>query len=232
MTAAIPLVAPPYAGSSDSARAEATHGLSELPSVVAEILAVAEVSFALTSAGLLVVAVWIAAPRRLWVIVAGLLVLAPGVFGLVTLTVSGAAAVLLTLAAASLLMEVSAAPGLLLHTVGGAVALGMAGLCLHHPWSGSHPLVTVPTALLAAAGTWLAARRSWRAIRADPFAPSAELLGRETVVLDASEDVGHAVVAGQLWTIRAPGHHSEPRLFRPRPAADRGRLDSRTTAAG
>jgi membrane-bound ClpP family serine protease len=182
----------------------------EPSSVVEEILAVAEVSFVLLAAGLLALAVWLAAPRRLWVILVGSLVLAAGIFGLVRLPLSGGAVFLLTFGAASLLMEVLAAPGLLLHAAGGAVALIMAGLCLHHPWSGAHPLVVVPTALLTAAGTWLAARRSWRAIRSDPLAPSTELVGRETVVLDADQDVGYAVVAGELWVIRATRRDLRP----------------------
>jgi membrane-bound ClpP family serine protease len=192
------------------ANGEPPPDILELSSVLGEILAVAEVSFVLLAAGLLAVAVWLAAPARLWVILAGSLVLAGGIFGLVTLPLSGGAVFLLTFGAASLLMEVLAAPGLLLHAAGGAVALIMAGLCLHHPWSGAHPLVVVPTTLIAAAGTWLAARRSWRAIRSDPFAPSSELVGRETVVLDADQDVGYAVVAGQLWVIHATSHDLRP----------------------
>jgi membrane-bound ClpP family serine protease len=170
-----------------------------------ESLAEAEMAVVLVSGGTALAMVWLASPRAIAAAVAGLLLLSGGIVGLSVLSVHAAAVVLLVLAVASLAMEVLAAPGLPLHAVGGGVALAMAGLCLKEPWTGAHPGVVVPTSASVAALTWMAGRRSWRAVRDDPFASSSTLVGRSAVVLTVSTDdpwFGHAVVAGKVCRIR------------------------------
>lgn len=173
---------------------------------LAELIAVAEVAFLLTAAGLLAAAVWLAAPRTLSPAVAAVPLLAGGAAGLVTLGAGAAAVLLLSLAATSFVLEVLAAPGLLLHAVGGGVALAMGGACLHEPWVGAHPGLVVPVAVTVTLGTWTAGRRSWRVTREDELATGDRLTGRIATVLDVHRTdphSGYAVVAGQLWRIDA-----------------------------
>ena len=102
-------------------------------------------------------------------------------------------------------MEVRANPGMFLHAAGGGFGLLLAGLCLDHPWSGAHPALVVLVAVLLTAETWKVARDSSRA-STDPDVLLPQLLGRETTVFDvgARADIGHAVLAGRLWTVRDP----------------------------
>ncbi len=167
-------------------------------------LAVPEVAFLLIALGYLALATWLALPHLwVWGLAAAPLLIA-GSTGLVHLSPTAGAVFLLVLAAASLAMEVLSLPGLMLHAVGGAVALAGAGLWLHGPWAGAHPAVAVPAALAVGWGTWWAARRSWRAARVDPWADSSRLVGRELVVLHVQDGLGHAVVAGHVWPVRDP----------------------------
>ena len=176
-----------------------------LVSVGVEVLAVPEVAFILVAAGLLAAAVWIAQPHLWGLGLSTAPLLAAGSTGLVLLEPTPAALVLLTLAAASLAMEVFHLPGLMLHAVGGAVALAGAGSWLLGPWSGAHPTVAVPASAVVGLGTWAAARGSWRAAATDPLAESSRLLGREVVILGVrDEHMGCAVVAGRFWTVRDP----------------------------
>lgn len=179
----------------------------ETVATVVEAVAVTEVAFALTAGGMLLSVVWLATPRIIPVGVAGACVLATGILGLVRLPVGPAAVFLLVLAGASLVMEVIAAPGLVLHAAGGGLALAMGGACLHEPGTGAHLGVVVPVAAAVATGTWVAGRGSWRVAREDPFADSDRLTGRRATVLDTDADGtdGHAVVAGQVWTISGAG---------------------------
>jgi membrane-bound ClpP family serine protease len=182
----------------------ATADGSELTAVAIQTLATSEVVFFLIAAGLLLGAVAVAQPS-LWTAAAATISLATGLAGLLLLPPSPAAVLLLVLAGTNLAMEVLSLPGLLLHAIGGATTLALAGLCLHHPWSGAHPTVVIPAAGLVGAGTWWTARQSWRATRADPLASSSRLVGRDLVILDADDGViGHAVVAGHLWAIHDP----------------------------
>jgi len=167
-----------------------------------DLIAVVEVAFALTSGGLLLVVVWIAVPRLVLAAVLGLILLAVGAVGMARIPVLPGAVLLLVLAAASLVMEVLAAPGLLLHAVGGGVALCLAGLSLA-PGSGAHPLAAVAVAVAASAGTWWAARRSWRAVRDDPLLRGERLCGRTGTVLQARGREGSAVIGGEVWTVSA-----------------------------
>lgn len=175
------------------------------PTLSVQLLAIPDVAFVLTAAGLLTGAVWLAKPRQRKAGLAAATLLTTGVIGLILLPVSGAAALLLVLAAGNLVMEVRAAPGLLLHAAGGGVGLLLAGLCLHHPWSGTHPAVAVLVAVLITAETWRIARDSPRA-STDPDVLLPRLIGREATVfdVDTQADIGHAVIAGRLWTIRDP----------------------------
>ena len=169
-----------------------------------EILAMPEVAFVLVALGYLAVAVWLALPH-LWALgVSAAPLLVAGSTGLVQMSPTPGAVFLLVLAAAGLAMEVLSLPGFMLHAAGGALALAGAGLWLHGPWSGAHPAVAVTTAFFVGLGTWLAARRSWRAARTDPLSGSSRLVGRELVILHVQGGFGHAVVAGQLWTVRDP----------------------------
>lgn len=179
----------------------ATARSSDLAPVLGGTVPLAEIAFALTAAAALVWAFWLAAPHMIKLVVVGAGLLTAGALALVRLPVSGAAVFLLILAAASLVMEVTTAPGLLLYAVGGGVALGMGGLCLHEPGAGAHPAIVVPVSATVTAGTWAAGRRSWWATREDPFADSGLLVGRVATVLDADGEDGHAVVAGQVWAV-------------------------------
>jgi membrane-bound ClpP family serine protease len=173
--------------------------------VMLEAVSVVEVTFGLTAGGVLLLVVWTAAPRLIAVAAIGLPVLAAGVLGLARIPTTSAAILLLVLAAASLVMEVLVTRGLLLHAVGGGLALALAGLWLEGPGRGAHPCVVLPVAAAVTLGTWLAARRSWGAVRDNPFAESPCLRGRTGTVLDAQDCHGHAVIAGQLWTITTTG---------------------------
>ena len=184
-------------------RVEAAGGDLEAMSVLLEVLAVAEVAFGLTAAGMLLLVLAVADIRLSTAIPAGGLLLATGVLGLMRLPVALAAVALLVLAAGSLLMEVLILPGLLLHATGGGVALGLAGLWLRAPDPGAHPMLAAAVGVTATTVTWLAAGRSWRAIRDDPLAPSERLPGRTGTVLDTHGRHGHAVIAGQVWTIHS-----------------------------
>ena len=177
----------------------------ELAAVAVQTLAVPELVFALIALGFVAAAVWGAHPHLWWVAAFGAPLLGGGMAGLVVLSPSTAAWLLLALAAGNLAMEVLCLPGFILHATGCAVALALAGLSLAHPWSGAHPAVVIPGAALVGVATWWAASRSWRAHRIDPFHTSDRLEGRDLVILDAAEgNLGHAVVAGHLWTIRDP----------------------------
>lgn len=175
------------------------------PSPSLELLAIPEVAFVLTAAGLLAGAIWLAKPDQRKAGLAAAALLTAGVTGLVLLPVSAAAALLLVLATGNLAMEVRANPGLFLHAAGGGVGLLLAGLCLHHPWSGAHPAVVVLVAVLISAETWKVARDSPRA-RTDRSASLAQLIGRVTTVVDvdADADFGRVVLDGRFWTIRDP----------------------------
>lgn len=177
----------------------------ELATVGTELLAIPEIALILTAAGLLTTAVWAAHPRLWQLGTTAAVVVAAAAASLHTISPHPGALLLLVLAAASLAMEVYSLPGWMLHAAGGATSLIMSGLCLHGPWTGAHPGVSIPAGLIVGLGTWWAARRSWRASRADPWAVSNRLVGRELVVLDVGDGHrGHAVVAGQLWAIRDP----------------------------
>jgi membrane-bound ClpP family serine protease len=184
----------------------ATTDTDELASVAVQALAIPEIAFLLTASGLLALAIWIALPHLWWFAAAAAPTLGAGLMGLWLIPLSPAGGLLLAFAATSLAMEVLSLPGYLLHASGGALALGLAGLCLLEPWSGAHPAVVMPTASAVGAATWWCARISWRATRADPFATSTRLVGRDLVVLHAGradrDHTGHAVVAGHLWAIR------------------------------
>jgi membrane-bound ClpP family serine protease len=184
---------------------EAAAGATDIMDVLLEAVSLVEVTFGLTAGGVLLLVIWTAAPRLIAVAAIGLPVLAAGVLGLASIPTTPAAILLLVLAAASLVMEVLLTRGLLLHAVGGGLALALAGLWLETPGSGAHPGVVLPVAATVTLGTWLAARRSWGAVRDDPFAESPCLRGRTGTVLDAQDCQGHAVIAGQLWTITTTG---------------------------
>jgi membrane-bound serine protease (ClpP class) len=175
-----------------------------------EVLAMPEVAFVLIACGYLAVAAWLALPH-LWVLgISAAPLLGAGATGLMQISPAPGAILLLVLAAASLAMEVFSLPGFMLHAAGGALALAGAGLWLHGPWSGAHPGVACPAALVVGLGTWVAARRSGRAALTDPLSDSPRLVGRELVILDAQDGLGHAVVAGQLWTVRDPERPLRP----------------------
>jgi membrane-bound ClpP family serine protease len=168
-----------------------------------EVLAVPELAFGLVALGLLGVMVWLATPSLAGSGVAGSAMLAAGTAGLLAVPLTTGAAVLLVLAAASLCMEVRSLPGTALHACGGGIALALGGLLIREDGAGAHPAVVIPVAGITAAGTYLAGRSSWRRIEADPFTDPRRLADRHTVVLDADGRHGHAVVGGQLWTIRS-----------------------------
>lgn len=166
-----------------------------------DVLAVPEIAFLLLTGGLLGMLCWAAQPAHRGAAVIGAAALLAGTTGMWALPAGTGAALLLGFAAASLLLEVLAYPGFGLHAIGGFVSLALAGLLLHGPWSGAHPAVVIPAAAGAAGLVHLAARRSWRRTRADPFAASDVLVGRETVILDAAGSHGLAVVCGQIWQV-------------------------------
>ncbi len=87
--------------------------------------------------------------------------------------------------------------------MGTGVSLTLAGLFLTGEWSGAHPVVVVPTAVVVAAATYRAGRCSWRCIRNRPLDPCLQLTGRRTVVLSSTGSVGHGVIAGELWQLHA-----------------------------
>jgi len=177
----------------------------ELAGLGTELLAIPEVALIVIAAGLLASAVWACHPHLWQLGAAAAAALAAAAMSLPAVSPTPGALLLLLMGTACLAMEVYSLPGLMLHAAGGATAVGMAGLCLHGPWSGAHPGVAIPAALVVGLGTWSAARRSWRASRADPWVASARLVGRELVVLGVvGGNRGHAVVAGQLWAIRDP----------------------------
>jgi membrane-bound serine protease (ClpP class) len=204
----VPTVVPwrtqPTARASDDPKQSPGSDESPFSSIV-DVVAVPEIAFVLVASGMLLLAIWVALPHLWMVLIIASSTLGAAMVGLWAMPVGPAAAVLLVLALTSFAMEMLSLPGYLLHATGGAFALALAGLCLEKPWSGAHPAVVVPTALLVGAAIWLSARGSWRAIRADPFHVSPRMVGRELVVLSAIEpNTGHAVVAGQLWTIHDP----------------------------
>jgi membrane-bound ClpP family serine protease len=170
---------------------------------VLDLLAAAEVSYPLAVLGVLGLVCWVAVPGVLWLAVVGTALLTVSGVGLATLPVSTGGITLLGLGAVSLVMEVLALPGFGLHAAGGGVSLALGGLYLHGPWSGAHPGIVLSLAVFAAAVTYDAGRRSWRHTRSDPFASASDLIGREAVVLHANGPRGQAVVAGELWQIRA-----------------------------
>ncbi len=129
--------------------------------------------------------------------------MAVGLVGMFSVPVGAAAVLLLTLAAGLLCMEVLAYPGIGLHALGGGVSLGLAGLFWTGEWSGAHPAVVLPVAVITAVVTYLAGRRSWRSIRNRPLEHSTQLTGRRTVVLSSMGPVGQGVIAGELWELRA-----------------------------
>jgi membrane-bound ClpP family serine protease len=129
---------------------------------VLELLAVPEIAFSLTAAGLLGLMWWLSSMRLVATGVAGLALLVPGVIGLATLPVSPGGTLLLVLAAASLSMEILAYPGFGLHAVSGWVTLTVAGLFLQGELTGPHPAVVVPVSAFVAAATYRAGRHSRR----------------------------------------------------------------------
>jgi membrane-bound ClpP family serine protease len=185
----------------------------ELWAWLLETVAVAEIAFLLTTGGALLSVAWLAAPRVVALAAGAVPLLAGGVLGLAELPVAPAAALLLVLALGSLVMEVLAAPGLLLHAVGGGVALAMGGLCLHEPGSGAHPGLVLPTSAGVALVTWTAGRRSWRAVREDPLASATTLTGCTGIVLEVHDPegrTGSAVVAGRIAPVCCLDHSLMP----------------------
>lgn len=191
-------------------RADAFTTDAGLATAGVEVLAMPEVAFVLIAFGYLAVAAWLAMPH-LWVLgVSAAPLLGAGSAVLMQISPTPGALLLLLLAAASLAMEVFSLPGFMVHAAGGALALAGAGLWLHGPWSGAHPGVAGPVALVVGVGTWAAARRSWRAERTDPLSDSSRLVGRDVVILHVQGDLGRAVVAGHLWTVRDPERPLRP----------------------
>jgi membrane-bound ClpP family serine protease len=182
-----------------------THDAYAAKLALLEMLVTAEVAFVLAAAGVAAIATWAAHPRRTWLAVTAVALTGLGVVTLILLPASTAGFFFFSTAAASFLMEALVLPGFGLHAAGGAFAVAVAGLCLNRPDTGPHPLLVVPVALLAAGATFTAGRRSWRYIRADPFAAPARVLGREAVLLAANGHTGHAVVGGQVWTVAGDG---------------------------
>jgi len=170
----------------------------------------AESTFLLTAAGLLCIVNWLAAQTRLASAMFGTALLVLATFGMVALPVSAAGALFLAFAAGALCMEVVAFPGTGLHAFGGGVGLALAGLFLTGEGSGAHPTVVLPAAVVIAAATYVSGRRSWRCIRNRPLDPSNEMTGRHTVVLSSEGSMGHGVIAGELYKLRAAEGFLEP----------------------
>lgn len=166
------------------------------------LLGLAEASFLLIAVGLFCIVFRLACPNR-WSVMAGSVLLMFGLVALVALPVHPGGLLLLAFAAASLLMEVLGYPGIGLHAIGGGVSLLLAGLFLTGEWSGAHPAAVAPTAIAAAAATYVAGRRSWRYVRNKPMVPFPQVAGRRTVVLSSTGAVGCGVVGGELWQLRA-----------------------------
>lgn len=197
----------PPGASSVSRRASGVGEVTDVAQSALDALAVPELAFPLVALGLLGLACSVTSPGLAWAGWAGGVLLPAGGAGLVLLPASAGAVLLLALAAATLCLEVSAFRGVGLHAVGGGVGLTLAGLTLEGDWTGAHPAVVVPSAAAVAAGTYLAARRSPSVRRRDPFAPPRALEGQHAVVLHATGSRGHAVVCGELWTVRCPHEH-------------------------
>jgi membrane-bound ClpP family serine protease len=163
-----------------------------------------ELAFVLVAAGMLCITLRLASPGLGWnAIVLGSSLLLIGGITLITLPVHVAGLLMFAFAAASLCTEVLAAPGFGLHAIGGGFSLVLAGVYLADDIPGAHPALVVPVSVAVAGITYLAGRRSWRCIRDRPLDPCPTLIGRGTVVLSAAGPLGHGVVSGQLWNLRA-----------------------------
>jgi membrane-bound ClpP family serine protease len=193
----------PAAAGLDHRPVEATDGEPGLTEAALEILAVPELAFALVAVGLLGLALWLATPAHVDAGLLGGAALAAGGAGMAARPVSAGAAVLVVLAAASLGMEVLAFPGVGLHATGGGVGLMLAGLYWTGQWSAPRAWLVAPAAVAVAALTYRAGRRSWRRTRSDPFADSAVLIGRDTIVLTADGPTGQGMVASHLRVLHA-----------------------------
>jgi membrane-bound ClpP family serine protease len=162
-----------------------------------------EVAYPLVAFGLLGVVVWLAIPAAVWSCGVGVIALAAGVAGMAAGQISAGAVLFLLMAAGALAMEVLAFPGFGLHAAGGGVGLLMAGLFWTEQPVGPYAAVVAAVAAVVAGLTYRAGRRSWRRIRDEPFERSSELTGRRAVVLAGRGSLGHGVVDGELWQLRA-----------------------------
>jgi membrane-bound ClpP family serine protease len=182
------------------------------PAIAAlDVLAVPEIAYVLLAAALLCLMMRLADPDlgRVSGAVGSTLLLLGGV-GLLAMPIRPAGVLMLSFAAASLCMEVLVLPGFGLYAAGAAFSLILAGVFMAPSSVSVHPGVVVPVAGTVTVLTYRAGRRSWRCVRDRPFDPSPRLVGRGTIVLDATGRDGYGVVSGRLWALRAESGDLQP----------------------
>jgi membrane-bound serine protease (ClpP class) len=141
--------------------------------------------------------------------IVGVILLVLAFTALSVFPVNAAGVILLVLAAGLFITELFV-PGIGVFAAGGTVALVLAGLFLFRGPIGVDPVVLLPTAVVAGAGSVALGRVAWRSRHLAGTTGADAIVGSRGTIRSVEEDEALVLLQGSWWTARAARGTLEP----------------------